>query len=167
MDDRKRRVNTSAAIIVAALIVSATVFLSLSPYGFGPSRNVTEMVTTTATSTTTTTARASMSSIQLYEVIFNESALCNSYADEWAVTLGNITLGQPSNMTFPLSRIGSFSPAGQMISKIVFTVPDGTYDFNVSKSADPFPANGTVNVSGSNVVVQIEAEPLCAFGAQG
>jgi hypothetical protein len=167
MDDRKRRVNTSAAIVAAALIVSAAVFLSLSPYGVGPSRTVTEMVTTTATSTTTTTAKASMSPIQLYKVIFNETALCDSYADEWAVTLGNITLSQPSNVTLPLSRIGSFSPAGQIISKIVFTVPDGTYNFNVSRSADLFPANGTVNVSGSNVAVQIEAEPLCPISGQG
>jgi hypothetical protein len=88
MDDRKRRVNTSAAIVVAALIISATVFLSLSPYGFGPPRTATEMVTTTATSITTTTETASTSSIQLHEVTFNESALCDGYADEWAVTLG-------------------------------------------------------------------------------
>jgi hypothetical protein len=48
------------------------------------------------------------STTQLYEVTFNESTICYSpslkqwgYADEWAVTLGNATLSQPSNMSFP------------------------------------------------------------------
>jgi hypothetical protein len=165
----KRQMSTSAAIIVGGIIVSAGVLLAFSAYGIGASRTVAKVVTTTATgtTTTTTTAGAPISSVQLYEVIFNESALCYTYADEWAVTLGSITQSQPSNMTFPFSGRVGFSSAAEMISKIVFTVPDGRYNFNVSRSADSVPANGTVNVSGSNVVVQIRAEPLCPISGQG
>jgi hypothetical protein len=74
---------------------------------------------------------------------------------------------QPSNMPFPFPNTGITSgPSFQSISKIVFTLPDGTYDYNISRSAGPVPASGTVDVNGSDVTVQFEAEPVCNGGAQ-
>jgi hypothetical protein len=161
----KRAIRPSAAIIVASLVISASVLFALSPYGPGGARTTIKTVTTTlATSLVTTTAAstAPVSSIQLHKVTFNESTGCdNSYADRWAVTLENITISQPSSATLPFSGAQGFSEAGKMISKIIFTVPDGIYNYNVSASALTHPFSGTVNVKGSDVVVQLEAEPLC------
>jgi|GEM_PF-3434295 len=159
--------STPAAIIVAALVVSASVLFAVSPYGLG-ARTTTKTVTTTSLATSlitiTTTSSAQMSSIQLHKVTFNESGDCGGvYADRWAVTLGNITISQPSNTTYPFSSSGgeSDTAAGASISKIVFTVPDGTYNYTTYAPADLFPYSGTVNVSGSDVVVQLELEIGC------
>jgi hypothetical protein len=153
---------TPMAIIIGALMVSASVLFAVSPYGLGGARTVTKIETTTSISATM------VGLIQLHKVTFNASSLCPSgYADEWAVTLGNIILSEPSNVTFPFSGGELFSSAGQMISKITFTVPDGTYDYNVSKSADAYPASGTVEVHGSDVLIQILEEPATTCGLGG
>jgi hypothetical protein len=127
-------------------------------------RTVTSTTTVLTTTTQTSTSRMAPSSIQLHEVTFNESAGCDgAYANKWSVTLGNITIKQPSNMTESLLESGDeiFGPEYVMISTIVFTVPDGIYNFTTYAPAMMFPYSGTVNVSGSDVIVQLEAEPSC------
>jgi YVTN family beta-propeller protein len=103
----------------------------------------------------------------LHKVIFNESTICNSqYADRWAITLGDITIIQPSNATLPFRGATNFSPAGEAISKIIFTVPDGAYDWNVSVGTGFGATSGTIDVNGSDVVVQMQAQPpgFCGGG---
>src|SRR3984885_1962125 len=106
-DQSKRGVRLiGAAIIVAALVVSASVLFA-SSYGLGGTRTVTKTVIsasmTTNLITTTTTSTEAPASIRLHEVAFNESGECGAYASTWAVTLGNITIAQPSNATLPIS----------------------------------------------------------------
>jgi hypothetical protein len=171
-DQSKRRVRViGATIVVGALVVSASVLFAA--YGFGGSRTVTKTVTsasaTTNLITTTITSTEVSASIPLHMVTFNESGECGAYADTWAVTLGNITIAQPSNATLPIStEEGVAGGAYKMISKIIFTVPDGVYQYDVTSGWSLFPSGGTVDVNGSDVVVQLEgpavAGPCAAFG---
>lgn len=122
---------------------------------------------TTSTSVVTTTTTSFLTPSKLERVIFNESTICDDqYADRWAVTLGDITIVQPSNATFPFSVATNFGPAGESISKIIFTVPDGTWNWNVSARTGLGPASGTVDVNGSDVIVQLQAQPpgFCGGG---
>jgi hypothetical protein len=153
--------GTYAAIIIAALVVSASVFLATSLMGLGVARTVTRTVTFTV----------APSSIELYKVTFNETGTgCGSYGQEftfamdyvpsWYATLGNITLVQPSNATLPLpSPEAQNRPAFATISKIVFTVPNGSYPYHVSLGQDGT-YDGVVVVNGSDVVIQVIG-PLC------
>jgi len=152
--------STPAAIIIAALVVSASVLFAFS-HGLGPARTVTETITTTSTT--------QPSSIQLHKVTFNESGECGgAYIDRWAVTLGNVTIRQPSNATLTVSGIKGIevtaAPVYKLISKIIFTVPDGTYQYDVTSLAPMAPYKGTVSVNGSDVVIQLEGPEIsCAY----
>jgi hypothetical protein len=99
----------------------------------------------------------------LHKVTFNETGInCgwgngSSYVSRWYVTLGNVTIVQPSNATvpFPNPNLTIYGDYG-MMSKIIFTVPDGSYPYHVSLGL-----NGTANVNGSNVVIQVNSYPVC------
>jgi hypothetical protein len=171
-DQPKRRVRViGATIVVAALVVSASVLFAAS-YGLGGSRTVTKTITSASTITnlitTTTTATEVPASIPLHMVTFNESGECGAYADTWAVTLGNITLAQPSNATLPIfTEAGVAGGAYKMISKIIFTLPDGVYHYSVTSGWGLSPSEGIVDVNGFDVVVQIQGPFVagpCALG---
>jgi hypothetical protein len=171
MNQMKQGTNTriSAAIIVAALIVTAGILIAVSPFGLVGERTVTSTVVTTTTSlmTITNLPSTATTTTQLHKVIFNESAVCdNDYPDRWAVTLADITISQPANVTFPFSKGAQFGSAGEAVSKIVFTMPDGTYNWNVSALTSLVPASGTIGVNGSDVEIQIQVEPpgFCGGG---
>jgi hypothetical protein len=156
--------GVSVAVVIAALVVSAGALFAAS-MGIGATRTTTE-------TTTTTVARASLS---LHTVTFNETGTgCGgygrqptyaiNYAPRWYVTLGNLTIVQPSNATLPFpGGPGVNRPVYAMISKIVFTVPDGSYPYFVSLGNDPGndAYTGTVVVTGADAVVQVIG-PLCA-----
>jgi hypothetical protein len=143
-----------ATIIVAAVLVSAGLLVAtFNALGSAKTVTVTEPGSTTVAS----------SSVTLHEVTFNETGSdCTAghvYDSEWYVTLANVTIVQPSNATlpFPNSGVGYYAGKFGMISKIIFTVPDGTYPYHASLGA----LNGTVTVNGSNVVVQVPG-PFCS-----
>lgn len=151
MSERMRtgRRTLSASVIVAGLIVAAGL-LAATLGGLGATKTVTE-----------TRTAGPPSSLTLHTVTFNETGSgCTAgyvYESRWYVTLANITIVQPSNATLPIpSPAPGYSAKFAMISKIVFTVPDGTYPYYVSLG----PRNGTVTVSGSDVVVQVPG-PYC------
>jgi hypothetical protein len=153
MNRMNKGIGTPAAIIIAALVISATIWFTTSFNG-----RVTKTVT------------VAPSSIPLREVTFNETGTgCGSYGaaptfkidyvPRWYVTLGGITIVQPSNATLLLPILqGVNLPVFAMISKIVFTVPDGSYPYYVSLGNNTY--NGTVVVKGSDVVIQVIG-PLC------
>jgi hypothetical protein len=156
MSQSRRGIGTPAAIIIAALVISASVLFATNIGGLGAIRTV--------------TSAAAPSSIPLHLVTFNETGTgCGSYEQgvtfaidyvpRWYATLGNITIVQPSNATLPLSLEGQNLPVFAMISKITFTVPDGSYPYHVSLGQDGT-YNGTVVVDGSDVVIQVIG-PLC------
>ncbi len=151
----ERGLGLPAAIIIAGLIVSASILFAASPYGLVGAKTVT--ITETSTST------EESGSATLHKVVFNETGIhCSwsgepSYISRWYVTLGNVTIVQPSNATLPFpgpdaSIYGEYG----MISKIVFTVPDGSYQYHGSLGL-----NGTVDVNGSDVVIPVYSYPTC------
>jgi hypothetical protein len=159
MNRPKRGIGTPAAIIIAAVAISASILLATNFDG-RVTRTVTEAVTSTVAPNST----------PLHKVTFNETGTgCGSYGAKptftidyvphWYATLGNITIVQPSNATLPLSIEGQNRPIFAMISKITFTVPDGSYPYYVSLGLDGT-YSGTVAVNGGDVVIQVTG-PLC------
>jgi hypothetical protein len=141
-------------IIVAALLVSASLLVAtFNGLGSAKTVTVTESGTTTIAS----------SSVTLHKVIFNETGSgCTAgyvYDSEWYVTLANTTIVQPSNATLPFPNTGVEYYAAKFatISKIIFTVPDGTYPYHISLGG----LNGTALVNGSDVVIQVLG-PFCS-----
>ena len=97
---------------------------------------------------------------RFYEIIFNETGYCgppSTYPAPWAVSLDNSTvLVQPPSAALPLQQgtIG-YSPANKNYSMIIFSVPDGTYNYIVQPSSI-FRQSTSVVVNGSNVIVQVQ-----------
>jgi hypothetical protein len=161
MSRSKKGIGTPVAILIAALFISASVLFATRVSGLGVARTVTR----------TLTSSAAPSSIPLHLVTFNETGTgCGSYEQgvtfaidyvpSWYVTLGNVTIVQPSNATLPLPQDeGQNLRVFAMISKIAFTVPDGSYPYHVSLGQDGT-YDGTAIVDGSDVVVQVIG-PLC------
>ena len=163
----KGALRLTAAIVIAALVVSASILFAFSTYGLGGARTVTKVETTTSTVSAT-----SAMPTQLYKVTFNETGGCTTaaspvspfYYNMWYVTMDNITLIQPSNVT--LSQINNqtvvYSQAYRMLSTIVFTVPDGNYTYYASiGGGQGGGSQGAVTVSGSDEAVQMHTGPYC------
>jgi len=165
-EQSKKATRPTAAIIIGALLVSASLLFAASNYG-GGARTVTKVETTTSTISVT---RANPT--QLYKVTFNETGGCTTaaspvspfYYNRWYVTMDNITLIQPSNVT--LSQINNqtvgYNQAYRTISTITFTVPDGNYTYYASIGVvEGRGSQGVVTVNGSDEVVQIHTGPYC------
>lgn len=111
-------------MVAAAILVSSSVLFAASPYRLGGLK--------TAAKTETSTTTVAESPPTLHSVTFNETGSgCTAgyvYDSKWYVAMANIIV-QPSNATFPFPSGGASYSSGKfsMISKIVFTVPDGTY----------------------------------------
>jgi hypothetical protein len=159
-------------MVIAALVLSAgALFAAFTRAGTTTTRTETEITSIT----TTTTMVVVPPPISLYKVTFNETGTgCGAYgqqptyamkyASRWYATLGNLTIVQPSNATLPFIGLTEINrPVYGMISKIVFTVPDGSYPYLVSLGNDPGndTYTGAVVVNGADVVVQVTG-PLCA-----
>jgi hypothetical protein len=174
----QRRDQVLAALVIGLLVGAGATYAVAESQSRTRASTTTVTLASTATNlmTTTITSAAGNASVQLHEVTFNESGECGAYASNWAVTLttllpvssdhppfdtpyaviGNVTITQPSNATLPLNTAGgSAGGAYKMISKIVFTVPDGVYEYDVTSFWDFSPPGGMVYVNGSDVVVQL------------
>jgi hypothetical protein len=104
---------------------------------------------------------------QLYQLEFVQESNCpyGSWLFPWAVVLDNSTVVvQPSNATLPLTYGGTHLTSDSNYSTIVFSVPDGTYNYTVVPN-DPFnpEQSGNVTVDGSDVQVQV-GEYITAMG---
>lgn len=152
--------------VLAALVIGLLIGAGAT-YGLGAAiLSRTDTLTTTALSTSLITT--TVTSVQLYKVTFNETGGCagpNSpdYYGKWYVTMDNITIVQPSNVT--LSQIvnpveGRDGQQYKEISTIVFTVPDGNYSYYASDGLGAT-FHGFVAVSGSDEVVPIMTGPYC------
>jgi hypothetical protein len=148
------------ALLIAVIIVSGSITFLVTKTRAGP--------TSTETITTTVTSTPLLPPLELHKVVFNETGIsCGGpmlYADSWAVTLGGITIAQPSNATLPVS--GNFDAAQfQSIHTIIFTMPDGRYDYNVTTTGNPpSPQRGSVTVNGSDQVVQLNFPQIPCYG---
>lgn len=102
----------------------------------------------------------------LFQVIFVQTPTCgdlNEYAIPWAVNLGNMTIVEPPNARLP-------DPSSELLqggvkilnlTRITFSLPDGTYRYTVLPSGD-FGVNlpggnltSAVTVQGADIVVTV------------
>jgi hypothetical protein len=115
-----------------------------------------------------TVAQASkQTTSQLYQLEFVQESNCyyGSWLFPWAVVLDNSTVVvQPSNATLPLTYGGTHLTSNSNYSTIVFSVPNGTYNYAVVPN-DPFnpEQSGNVTVAGSDVQVEV-GEYITAMG---
>jgi hypothetical protein len=125
----------------------------------------TDRFTTTTTSfvtvTSTSTALCDTSST-LHCVVFQQTGACSDpefWGIPWSVTIGGTTEVQPPGTQLPPdngSLSGLSGTLNENLTVIVFSLPDGTFQFRVSPSADYFtPESGTVDVNGTDVLIQI------------
>jgi hypothetical protein len=103
---------------------------------------------------------------QLYDVTFRQSGACSplAYVAPWSVTLGNETVAEPSNATLPIPG-GPYlaGPQYQGLSTIVFSVPNGIYQYSLAPSGAFAQAAGSVTVNGSDVSIEVNGPVLsCA-----
>ena len=141
----------AVAIIVAGVVIGAGIFASSY---LGTSRTVTE--TTTVTSTFATTSGTP----QLYQLEFSQESNCpyGSWLIPWAVVLNGQTVVQPSNATLPLSSNGAHLTGDSNYSTILFSLPNGTYNYTILPDNPLGSAqSGNVTIDGSGVVVQVYA----------
>jgi len=135
----------AAAIIVAGVLISATLFLSVDA----------SVKTTTITITETQTAPS-----HLYQLEFSQESNCfnDSWRVPWAVMLDNQISVQPSNATLPLSSTNTYLTSESNYSAIWFSVPNGTYSYTILPS---YPLgstqSGNVTVDGSNLKIAVFA----------
>jgi hypothetical protein len=104
---------------------------------------------------------------QLYQLEFVQESNCfyGSWLLPWAVVLDNSTVVvQPSNATLPLTYSGAHLTSDSNYSTIVFSVPNGTYNYTIVPK-DPFnpEQSGNLTVDGSDVQVQV-GEFITAMG---
>jgi hypothetical protein len=162
---QKRDQAVLAALVIGLLIGAAATYVLA---GASLSRTATTPTTLApVTITSTTTVAATASSVQLHKVTFDETGGCSAsyYFERWYVTMDNITLVQPSNVTLSQMNNQTGGRSGQEykeISTIVFTVPDGNYSYYASNGAGEFGAiQRFVVVNGSDKVVPLMTGPYC------
>ena len=145
-------------LIVVALFAGAAIGYFGGPT---PLRTVTttSVSTSIATVTTTSTPETLPSGARLYQVIFKQTGDCTptAYAAPWSVTLGSWTVAEPSNATLPIdTRIGSASPSFADDSVIVFSVPNGEYNYSIAVGWSFGNPSGVIDVSGADVMVLLQ-----------
>jgi hypothetical protein len=108
---------------------------------------------------------ATRSSPVLYRVVFQQMPHQLDHYNvsdidiPWSVTIGGVTEVQPPSTSLPLNGSGR-GTQDMNLSKIVFSLADGTYGFVVSNLSAPFnPPAGSVVVNGSDVLVRVYFEP--------
>jgi hypothetical protein len=124
------------AIVVAALVIGAAIYASSY---LGPT------IPTSCDSSST-----------VHCVVFQQLGACfpTFWGVPWSVTIDNMTEVQPFGMPLPLQGSVLFGTSNQNHSVIVFSLPDGSYQYRVRP--DFFtPASGTVDVNGTDALVQI------------
>jgi hypothetical protein len=100
---------------------------------------------------------------RLYDVTFQQLGDCSPpvYVVPWSVTLGSVTIAQPSNATLPItSEPSNSSQTNQTLSTIVFSVPDGSYQYTVSPKGTFSSDYGSVTVNGTGVLVTVNAPAI-------
>jgi hypothetical protein len=106
---------------------------------------------------------------RVYQVTFEQQGACAPpplYTAPWSVILAAETEAEPSNAT--LSIPSSPITAGPTLvnsSIIVFSVPDGVYQYTISPEFGFSPSSGTVRVQGDDVTIMLYEEISCSLGA--
>ncbi len=153
----------SLAIIIAGIVVAAAIVASISlttkasPV-ISTSTVVSTSVKTLVQTVTSNTTESCTDDSSLHCVVFQQLGACSPefWGIPWSVTIGNMTEVQPPGTPLPLNNYGLDGTLNSNLTVIVFSLPNGHYNFSVSPSAAFFtPTTGSVSVSGSDVLVQI------------
>jgi hypothetical protein len=125
------------------------------------------MIGEAAVASNSTLTTSSGAEARLYDVTFHQSGACSplTYVAPWSVTLGNETIAEPSNATLPIPG-GPYAGGqeDQNLSTIVFSVPDGVYQYSLSPSEAFASPMGSVTVNGSDVSIKVDG-PLVSCTA--
>ena len=100
----------------------------------------------------------SNSSGQLYQVTFQQVGACSPefWGIPWSVTIDGVTEVQPPGTQLPISNSTLYGTTNETYTSIVFSLPNGTYNYRVSPSNFFFtPDSGSISVSGSDLTVKI------------
>ena len=169
MKDRKSlcAISKIASATTVALVIVVSAFATFSYYAFtGQTRTTltTVITTSTLTAVTTTTftplARPYNRTSQLYELAFNQTDPCKNFGTiiPWSVTLttseSTYNITEPWNSSMPLSQCCG-STWSLAYSSIVFSVPNGTYFYEVYGNPR---ASGNITVKGQDVTVIVQDE---------
>ncbi len=160
----------AVAIVLAALVIGGSIFISSA----AASHTVTEIVPSTVLQTTTvvqtvtgTLTGADASSETLHELVFTQNIACpagtslaGDFVYPWSVALnGSTTIVNPPNANISTKYPYDFSVSqNSSLGTIVFSVPDGIYDFALfpySVAVSGPVQTGTVTIDGSNTAVQV------------
>jgi hypothetical protein len=151
------------AVVLAAMIIGSVLYLGIS----SGSKTVTVTITTPITFTSTVTDNSTITTIlnascssspNLHCVAFQQLGACNPefWGVPWSVTVDGVTQVQPEGSSVPGPNSGLGGTTNQNLTIIVFSLPDGAYNFSVRPSNGYFtPTSGTVDVNGTDVLVQI------------
>jgi hypothetical protein len=96
----------------------------------------------------------------VYQVAFEQIPCAGYYAVPWSVTLSSETIVMPANATVPVTGSAELQ-ADPGASTITFTVPPGSYLYDVQPTAGflhPDNTIGTIAVVNANTAVQVAAE---------
>ena len=102
--------------------------------------------------------QGSNSSGRLYQVSFEQVGACSPefWGIPWSVTIDGVTEVQPPGTQVPISNSTLYGTTNETYTSIVFSLPDGTYNYRVSPSNFFFtPDSGSISVSGSDLTVKI------------
>ena len=106
---------------------------------------------------------------RLYDVTFQQSGDCSPpvYVVPWSVTLGNVTIAQPSNATLPITTAPSpTAQTNQSLSTIVFSVPDGSTNTRISPKGTFSSDYGSITVDGAGVLVTVNGPVWLRIGCR-
>ena len=143
------------AIVVAALIMGSVAYFTISP---------TSKTVTTVVAPSGTAASANSTGVRVYDVTFQQVRYCGQFnIIPWAVTLNGLTEVEPSNQSLPLPT-DTFSTIvpNQNLTRIIFSVPPGTYNYTVSGGTpngfggELYPRQGTIIVNELDLIVNVQ-----------
>jgi hypothetical protein len=157
---RSLQVRNVLLVSVALVFIAFGLGASIG-YTISPTTTRTTTITQTQTLLTTVTNASTIScdtSPALHCVVFQQTGACNPefWGVPWSVTIGATTEVQPPDTPLPLNNGSLSGTLNQNLTVIVFSLSDGAYRFVVSPSNFYFtPDSGTIDVNGSNVLVEI------------
>src|SRR5271154_101833 len=149
----KTYVRVGVAAAIAAIVVAAS---ALTFGGVLAGRRTTTVSTTITESATPPAAR-------VYQVIFKQTGGCSPayYAAPWSATLGSETEAEPANATLPLlNDTGNTSPSFVNASVIVFSVPNGTYQYHLVPAFTFGNPSGILTVQGGDIMISVQGPEI-------
>jgi len=152
-------------------IVGLVIVISLVS-GFGLANITSRTSTSTTVSVTTSTIFETMSQTVIqrinestgarFELIFNQTGICNQ---DWWVWTWSVNLSNGEFISEPPNFSGCCGETPPPVMPIVFSLPPGNYSYHVKgRGIVLAPVNGTVSITDEDVVVQLYQPYVASCG---